>query len=221
MVEAIGVADARQFIAAQAAASLVKSYAARIDTKHVGGPRHSVLGAAVASELWERIIEEGVLADVWDGGTVRLSPSDLIGGRPAVNITGIGFKASDLDRAIEIRRGAPVRRPAQVKGPAATQQPSTDEPAMASAPGRQRKAPDLTPLHSGALLLTVRQAGAALAKGRTSIYKMIDEGKLERPEGETRVTTDSVRRCAGMIDWPRPRTLFSRGDTWACACSLQ
>lgn len=71
---------------------------------------------------------------------------------------------------------------------------------QAAEPRRARKAPDLSVLDSGALLLTVRQTEVALARGRTWIYDRIKEGKLEQPEGDTRITAASVRRCAGMAD---------------------
>ena len=44
---------------------------------------------------------EGRDADVWNGGTARLSGAELVGGKPAVTITAIGFDPGDLARMID------------------------------------------------------------------------------------------------------------------------
>jgi len=76
-VEAAGIADGRRLIADRAAAGLVKSYALVIETLEADGKRAQVRGVTVPTDLWLRIILEGVAEDVWTGGTVRLAAAEL------------------------------------------------------------------------------------------------------------------------------------------------
>jgi hypothetical protein len=109
--------------------------------------------------------------------------------------------ADDIDRLSRQQRpphGPATAKRVKVEQPAAVEGEAQDAPA--AKPPRRRKAPDLSVLHSGALLLTIQEAGVALARGRTWIHDRINEGKLERPEGDTRITAASVRRLAGIED---------------------
>lgn len=202
IVEAAGIPDGRRIIADYAAAELLKSYAQVRETIEVGGGRSCVRGAAIPVEIWQRIIRDGVTDDVWPGGTVRLVGSDLIGGAPAVNITAIGFKLDDLQRMIDQYRGHTQKRQAVSQATVAVAPASDEDPILAADTTRRRKAPDLSALHAGALHLDVEQTKAALSIGRTTLYKLLDAGKLERAEGTagTRITVASVRRYAGLVD---------------------
>lgn len=163
------------------------------------GGRACVRGGAIAPDAWERMISEGVDRDVWDGGTVRLSGSDLVGGVPALHVTGVAFHTDDIESLAKQQRPTGGRTPATRATVAQAPATINDvEEAVVAKPERQRQAPDLSVLHSGALLLTVKQTEAALARGRTWIYDRIKEGKLEQPEGDSRITAASVRRCAGL-----------------------
>lgn len=142
------------------------------------------------------MIRAGVDGDAWTGGTVRLAGSDLIGGQPAMNITGIAFHPADIQRLAFQQR--PTPQPSRkTKSPPATMPLSEAHAGSFPAPQRRPKA-DLNGLRSGALLLTVKEAEAALGMSHTTIYKLINTGKLECPEGETRITAESVRRYAGL-----------------------
>jgi hypothetical protein len=119
MVEAAGVPCGKRFVAGYTAAGLVRSYSESIETVEVDGRAHCVRGAAVPQDLWQRIVREGVVEDVWTGGTVRLAAAELIGGVPEVRITGIGFSESHLQRAVDRFRGgsSTARRPKPVTTP--------------------------------------------------------------------------------------------------------
>ena len=202
MIEAAGISHAQRLIRDHAAAGLVKSYAMMVETTEASGKPTCVRGAAVPVELWRRIVAERADEDVWTGGTVRLAPGELVGGAPAVSITGIGFNGSDLQRLIDQHRGVPSKRPARAKVTASPSPFIDDQPGIAPEPDRQRKAPDLTALQAGALHLTVAETKAALSIGHTTFYKLLNAGDLERAPSKagTRVTTASVRRYAGLAD---------------------
>lgn len=199
MVEAAGIPHAKRLIRDQAAAAMVRSYAMKIETIDHTGKSQCYRGYAVTSELWQRIVTEGVDDDVWIGGTVRLAAADFIGGVPAVNITEIGLNEADLRAMIERHGGVASAQAAKpVRGIA----PPIVKHAAPVKPAKVRKTPDLSSLHSGALHLTVEQVKAALSIGHTSFYKLLNAGDLERAPSKagTRITTASVRRYAGLAD---------------------
>lgn len=123
-------------------------------------------------------------------------------GAPSVEITGISFNENDLQNLIDEHCGAqqkPKPKPKLAGGTAApvtVPSPAVAPPAHAAP--RQRTAPDLSVLNSGALLLTVNQVKSALEIGHTKAYEMINDGRLERVQidGSVRITSASVRRLA-------------------------
>lgn len=196
VIEATGTEDGVRLLADHAAAGLVRSYAQILQSIDAKGQRSVIRGGRVPPDIWERMIGEGVYREAWSGGTVRLIVSDLVGGTPTVHVTGFAFHPADVERLARQQRPTPQVTPktrkadAQINGAA----PPAPEPK------RTKRAADLTGLHSGALLLTVKETEAALAISHTTVYKLINAGKLERPEGETRITAASVRRYAGLGD---------------------
>ena len=202
-VDAAGIPHAQRLIRDCAAAGILKSYAERIETLSVLGEATVVRGGVIPTILWRRIVREGADDDIWTGGTVRLDTDGMLGGAPSVEITGIGFKSADVQRLIAKHRGDVLHSQTLAKGTSSTlPRENTVEMTTLAAPKRQRLAPDLTALHSGALLLTVGQAKAALAIGHTKFYELLKAGQLERApgEGRTRVKAASVRRIAGITD---------------------
>lgn len=198
LIESAGVADAAKLIRDHAAAGLLRSYAlsqVRIDAR---GGRTQVRGAVVPPDAWERIVSEGVDGDVWSGGTIRLPGSDLVGGLPALHITGVSFHRADVAAMTKQQQSPLANAPEQRQSaPSPQTVANLTEHASTVKMKPQRQAPDLSVLQSGALLLTIKQAEAALARGRTWIYARIKEGKLVQPAGDTRVTAASVRQLAG------------------------
>lgn len=199
LIEAAGIPHAARLLRDHAAAGLVRSYAMLVETIEVSGATTCVRGAALAVELWRRIVNEAADDDVWSGGTVRLGASDLVGGAPGVNITGIGFNGFDLRQLIDQHRGVSSKRSMRVNV-TVSPQPNEDQASVAPQSANRRKAPDLSPLHSGAFHLTVEQTKAALSIGHTTVYKLLNAGELERAPSKvgTRITAASVRRYAGV-----------------------
>ena len=194
MLEAAGVPDARRVLADYAAAALVRSYALVINTLEVEGPRNIARGAAVPSELWQRIVREGATHDVWTGGTVRLEPGDLVGGAPAVDITGIGFHQGDLDRLVD-HHGA--RAVTSHRTASASQSPA--EAPIADQAQPQRK-PPVPPIPPGAKYASVAQAMDTLRFGRTKINEMMNDGRLvkHKIDGATRIEVASIWAVTGV-----------------------
>lgn len=197
LVEAAGVANAAQLIRDFTAAGLVKSYALVLETIEPSGSRTCVRGGTVPAELWQRVVNDGVEDAAWIGGTVRLAGADLIGGAPAVSITGIGFNDKDLQRLIEHQQGG-VPRPVARKAPAATVEP-VGVPQPAAAPKRR---PDPGAIPDGALLATVKQVEAALGFGRTKVNELMNQGRLQRVaiDGGVRITVASVMALSGAAN---------------------
>lgn len=196
-IEAVGVQDAAKLVRDHAAAGLIRSYAQLQVTIEAGGDRHEVRGGKVLPSTWERIIAADVDHDVWSGGTARLAGSGLIGGTPAILVTGVAFHPDDIKRLANQQQPKPsVERVVSPESP--TPGDEAGPPPMLTRV-EKRQVLDLTALHSGALLLSVKQTMAALAIGRTKVYELIKEGKLDRPDGETRITAASVRRYAGLV----------------------
>lgn len=193
LVENAGILNARRVISDNAAAGLVKSYARVIETEPVAGGKDRLLGAAVPVDLWQRIIREGVVEDVWTGGTVRLAAGDLIGGAPAVDITGIGFAEKHLHETIEHHRGHVSATP-RPKKPAC--EPAEEIAGPLSEPAAERHVPDPSAIPAGALLCTIKQAMAALGMGRTKVNEMVADGRLVRVkiDGAARIEVASIQR---------------------------
>lgn len=192
IVEAAGLPDGRRILADFAAAGLTKAYAQSIETIEVAGTTTCVRGSAIPADLWKRIIREGVVDDVWTGGTVRLQSSGLIGGLPEVLITSIGYNADHVERVADQHGGDRAKR-----APSLSDVTVADEP-DAPAPQSVNTSPDVTAIPDGALLVTVKQACAALGLGRTKVNELMQSGMLVRVkiDGATRIDADSIRMFA-------------------------
>lgn len=197
IVSNAGIADAARLIVDFAAAGLVKSYALVIDSKQDDGRRGVVRGGAILTDLWRRIVQQGVADEIWRGGTVRLGavPAEAW---PEVNITGVSFSVKSLQRLIE-HHGAKALPSAEplAAGSAQERVEGDGEPEVEPAPGRRRPDPSAFPI--GAELATVNQAMAALGFGRTKINELMNDGRLVRVkvDGSTRITVESIRALAG------------------------
>ncbi|MEH3103698.1 MAG: hypothetical protein PGN12_07305 [Sphingomonas phyllosphaerae] len=128
---------------------------------------------------------------------MRLTGADLIGGKPAVSITGIGFNDKDLQRLIEHQQGG-APKPAAKKAPVATVE-HVDVPQPFTTPKRR---PDPSAIPDGAFLATVKQVEAALGFGRTKVNELMNQGRLERVaiDGGVRITVASVMALAGATE---------------------
>jgi hypothetical protein len=124
------------------------------------------------------MIREGAVEDVWTGGTVRLGADELIGGKPEVRITGIGFSEKCLQRVVDRHKDPAAARKAEAAAPVIQEaQRALPQPELR----KQRDVgPDLTAIPPGALTVTIKQAQAALGLGRTKINELMNDGRLVR-----------------------------------------
>lgn len=196
LLEGAGVENACRLILDYAAAGLVVGYAVVIEFIEATGVRSDGSGE-IPKGLWERIILEGAAEDVWIGGTVRLSSSSLIGGAPAVNITGIRFDVMDLHKLIWLQKGygsAETSRPAVESLPISSE--GMPDQNLKATPIEPKKA--ATGLRPHALVASVNEAAVALNCSRTTIYKMLGDGRLKRAPDGKRIDVASIKVAAGV-----------------------
>lgn len=208
-VEAAGLEDARRIVADFAAAGLVKSYALMIETIDARGVSACVRGATVPVEIWQRVVLGDIADDVWSAGTVRLPGSELVGGVPAVIVTGITFSRKHIDWLIAHHDGVPLSRrrkrkpnPKAAPQAVATVVANEDDDVAAAPPAAIRKAnPGVIP--TGALFASMEQTMVALNKSRGTIYNLIERGQLIRHNDGLRsvsIEVASIRAFAGLAD---------------------
>jgi excisionase family DNA binding protein len=149
----------------------------------------------ISTDLWRRIIHQEKVKDVWDRGTVRLE-SDVKNHLYYVEIIGIKFEEDHIRSALDqfglkLSSSKPAAAPAN-RSAAINASPAPAAPiAENDAPVRPRNAPSL----NEKLMVTVDQACVTMSLGRTTIYKLIAEGKLvvTKVGGKTLITTESIR----------------------------
>ncbi len=218
-VEAAGITDARRLIADFAAAGMVRTYALAMETVPVGG-KATVLprDIGVPVEHWRRIIRDGLVDDVWTGGTVRLAPGHLVGGEPEVRITGIRFSDKHLQTLVDLQLGAisKPQPPRKVKvagvdtvdmGAAAELVDTVDTigalPALVAQPAAtppRRRGPDVAAIPRGALVASIAQTQQATGLGRTKINELINEGTLASTKvgRSVRIEVASIMALLGL-----------------------
>lgn len=196
MVQAAGVEDAAKLIRDYAAAGLVKTYAELQVRIAADGARTSVRRGAVPAELWDRMVDEGADGDAWTGGTVRLVGSELIGGMPAVHVTGLSFNPAHVQRLVD--QQLPTSLAAARVQKAALSPTSSEETADPQPTTARYAGPDASAIPANAILCTVKQAGEALGFGRTKVNELMKTGLLERRRvgSSTRITLESGRALA-------------------------
>ena len=200
MIEATGVEDPAKLIRDHAAAGLIRSYAQLQVTIASDGGRHEVRGGKVQPAAWERVVAAGADADVWSGGTVRLPGSDLIGGTPAIRVTGVTFHLSDIERLANQQRRSVEGRQSPQNASVAPNESVEDQGLMQKSACQKRLQPDPAAIPPGAILCTIKQAGDALGIGRTKVNNLMNTGRLERVENVAgvRITVTSVKKLAGV-----------------------
>lgn len=206
LVEAAGIEDARRIIADFAAAGLVKSYALVIETIDARGVSTCLRGATIPTEVWQRVVLDGIADNVWTGGTVRVAGGELIGSAPASVVTGITFNAKHIDWLISHHDGAPKlrrtrARPSQKKKPAQVVVASPPASGDDHAPLQMhRRKPDPGAIPPGALLATIGQTMKALGLSRGTINNLLKRGTLVRKETGLRsvsIEVASIQAFAG------------------------
>jgi len=182
--------DARIILSDLAAAGLVRGYARLLKTQDAEGTCE-VRDSRMSRETWERIIAHDKIDDVFSTGSVRIPHGSQDDG-PRLTAIGIRFDANSIASAAT-EHGLMTAKAVHLS---TFLEPAPD-PSPASAPlvtskGIKRH---IRIIPQGALQLTIDEAMAVLAVGRTTLYKLINDGTLEmkKTDGRSHVTTLSVR----------------------------
>ena len=199
-VEAAGLSEASKLLADYAAAGLIKTYALARVTTPSGESPNTVRDAAIPAGVWQRINAAGKVAEALKGGTVRLTGSDLIGGEPEVQITGISFSDASLSKVLcrycSQQPSVSAAHPKAAIAPTPKAQPAKEVPADMKANPDPKAPPPISP---GDVVASVAQAMRATGLGRTKINELMNEGTLVRKKvgRRTLVTVESIERLVG------------------------
>lgn len=194
----VGV-DAEQLIADLAEAGLVRGYARLV--KREGSAQPAVRDARIPPDLWGRIIREGRVREVYATGTVRLHD-----GAGETSVIGIRFDEQSIRSAASAHGQAPAEpspypvpteRKAHASLPTGAVEPHTLKVIAASDSLPRRK--PMVEIPDGAMSLTVLEAAAALRIGKTTVYRLANEGLLEMRKigGRSVVTVASIKERLG------------------------
>lgn len=199
-VEAAGLSEASKLLADFAAAGLIKTYALARVTTQAGQTPETVRDAVVPAGVWQRINAEGKVAGAFEGGTVRLAGSDLIGGEPEVQITGISFSESSLTKVLarysSKQQVVAATQPNAVAAPVPEAQPTREQSADLNAEADTKAPPPILP---GDLVASVAQAMQVTGLGRTKINELMNDGTLARKKlgRRTLISLEGIERLVG------------------------
>ncbi len=212
ILKGISQVDEGLFLSAFVEAGRVRAYADVIETLTYKGGQTEVHDSRIPPILWRRIVAEGKLGEVLASSSTRLDGDGLLGGRPAVKITGVRFNADNVRRvASQHAASAPVTQPvAPVKKkagkPAAVDdapKPVTDAPPLIEIvtpnPPPQQTVTRMG-LPADVVCVSVPEACSILGISRSKLYKLFDDGSLEKVKvgGRTQVKTDGIRKLLGV-----------------------
>ncbi len=132
ILHGISEADVGTILSDFVEAGLIRAYARVVETLTADGGRTEVRDAQIPRPLWKRIVAEDKVGHVFATGSVKLSGDGLVGGRPAVMITGVRFNEANLrDVASQHSPTLPITAPAtapQKTKPAPKVLPKVAEP---------------------------------------------------------------------------------------------
>ncbi|SFO02179.1 helix-turn-helix domain-containing protein [Sphingomonas sp. OK281] len=113
ILHGISEADVGTILSDFVEAGLIRAYARVVETLTADGGRTEVRDAQIPRPLWKRIVAEEKVEHVLATGSVKLSGDGLVGGRPAVMITGVRFNEANLrDVASQHSPTLPIAAPA-------------------------------------------------------------------------------------------------------------
>ncbi len=142
----ISEADAGEFLSAFVEAGRVRAYAEVIETLPLEGGRTQLIDARIPTLLWRRLVAEGHLTAALTMASVKLKGDGLVGGIPAVTITGIRFNPGNVHKVAAQHGPTPPSPPSP--SPAPTVSPIGPGPvgaAAAKTSAKPKTAPSTTP----------------------------------------------------------------------------
>lgn len=216
LLHGVSDADAGEFLSAFVEAGRIKAYADVVETlPAVGDPK---LGGRIPTALWRRIVAEGKLVQALTLASVKLDGDGLVGGKPAVMITGIRFNADDVKRVatqhgptppeptvpaivvtpiVSAKRSAKPVAPPPSKPPLIeimeTAAPPVLKPAKAPAPAKVRHG-----LPADAVTVTIKEACDILGVGRTKLNELMKTDlEVKRIGRSVKIKAESIRAFLG------------------------
>jgi len=96
LLHGIGQEDEGTILSDFVEAGIVKAYARVVETLTADGGRTEVRDAQIPRPLWKRIVAEDKVGNALATGSVKLQGDGLVGGRPAVMITGVRFNEANV-----------------------------------------------------------------------------------------------------------------------------
>lgn len=194
LVQANDLEPAETLLADFAAAGLIKTYALVREITSEGGESFVYRDSQIPAEEWKRIVESGTVQTALKGGTVRLQSSPLKGGHPSVQITGISFSRTSLEKVLN-RYCAEASICSSKVGSTSQANVSANVVHIPETPA-VRAVPPILP---GDLFASVDQVMQATRLGRTKINELMKEGKLERTKVGKRalISVTSVEELVG------------------------
>lgn len=184
--------DEGLFMSAFIEAGRIRAYAAAIETLTADGGRTEILDGRIPPVLWRRIVAEGKLEQVLASSSVRLEGDGLVGGRPAVMITGVRFNEANVRLIANQYSPSPpaisafppaafstkaVKPSAQTSEsqPVGTDAPPLIKSAASSAPTARAAKPRGVQRDTAAdeIMVSVKRACEILCVGRTKLYELM------------------------------------------------
>jgi len=200
LLASAGLEDGMTILANLCEAGVVKAYAQSMERVQPTGAREAWRDKRIPADVWRRIIAEGKIADV-ASGTVRLDGSPEFGGGPRYTLIGIRFDPASVGKAAS-DHGHDVPLPAipMAQGPARARK--VEKPVSDVQPPAQTQPlspPSRALVPADAETVTVEQAMRMTGLGKTTIYAMFKDGRLEQRKAgrRTLVTVASVRLITG------------------------
>jgi Helix-turn-helix domain len=190
----VSAADEDTLLSDFVEAGLIRAYARVVETFAADGGRSEVRDAQIQRDLWRRIVAEGKVTQFLARSSIKLDGDGLVGGRPAVTITGVRFNETNV-RDVAAQHGAATpATPKQLppKAPPAahrsTQKPVDAPPLieLVPSPGPEnlpaRGEPALRPratLPAGNVMVSIADTMDILDVSRGTVGNMIKRGDLD------------------------------------------
>lgn len=191
LVQARNLDSAETLLADFAAAGLIKTYALMREIRPEGGPSIAYRDSQIPAEEWDRIVMSNSVEDALNGGTVRLPGASVKGGQPSVQITGVSFSKTSLEKLLDRYCTGSSKDEGRVSSSVrAIDPPAAAGSVLSNAP----------PIKRGARLATIPQVMAETGLGRSKVNQLMKAGTLERRKFGTRamVTIESLERYTGL-----------------------
>ncbi|MBT2185539.1 helix-turn-helix domain-containing protein [Sphingobium nicotianae] len=185
----VGV-DAEQLLTDLAAAGLIKGYARVIAENEA-----TVRDSRIPRHIWEQIVTEDKVSDVFAGGSVRLGQG---GKGPARSIIGIRFDERSVHTAAECHGlvlPAKTTIPEVKPNAGSSDLPKRDSQPVIKPVELEKAAPRRMGLAPDVLTVSIKEAMAILGVSRGTINNLINREKLEisKVGGRVLIAAESIR----------------------------